>query len=168
MGKKFLFILIVVVAIFLLLYFSGIVERFAISTQPVEVEFDKWNLYIILNIVWALFFSLLIFYLYSTRLYRLVRINNFQDVFKLIQSWWIGFVIVGVITLVFSFFFGIAFVPKKSFKLFINIFFLSVSISLLGVFFYWIFTLLYSPPKVKYVPLLRYELIKMIKKIKGR
>lgn len=168
MGKKFVAILIVAILIISLFYFSGLAERFAILTQPVEVEFDRWNLYIILNITWALILSLLIFYLYSTRLYKLVRINNYEDVFKIARSWWIGFGIVLGITFGFSFLVGITYIFRKSFNLLINLLFLSGFIAILGVLFYWIFTLLYSPPKVKYIPPFRYELVRIMKKIKGR
>lgn len=167
MSKKILIILIVVVAIISLFYFSGLAERLATLTQPFEVEFDKWNLYIILNISCALFFSLLVFYIYSTFLCKLFRINNFQDVFRITQPWWWGFIIVIVITFLFSFLFGITFVPKKSLRLFLYIFILSVPVTLMGALFYWIFTLLYSPPKVKYIPPGRYRLVKVFKRYKG-
>ncbi|MCM8798566.1 MAG: hypothetical protein ABIK84_00375 [candidate division WOR-3 bacterium] len=158
---------ILVFGVIVWLVSSDFVPNFASRSKPEGVEGKKWNDFFLVLFSFVFIVSLVSFYLYATTLYKLLRIDNYPKVFKLGKPWIWGMILVFILLIIIGLLSGIAALPEKSLILILLILAFSGLGGLLGMVVYWIFTLFYSPPKVKYAPPFRLQIVDLFRKIGG-
>jgi hypothetical protein len=165
----FIILGILVLGIIAWLATGNFTYEFALITKPEAVEGAKWRSFILVIVSFIPVVALLTFYLYSTVLYKLLRIDHYENVFKLGNPWVWGVIIALIIEILIGLICGLISIPEKKLLLIVTIIGFSGLGALFAILLYWIFTLFYSPPKVKYAPPFRWEIVGVFsRKLKGR
>ncbi|HEB35868.1 hypothetical protein LCGC14_2590480 [marine sediment metagenome] len=135
-------------------------ERFS----PEGVELAKWAFYITNMFSITLAIALITYFLYTHVLYKFPRIDNFKKPFNLRKPWLRGMIILFVLQFSFGIVVGLVMIAKKNYSVIISLVGFAGFCAIIGIILYWIASIFYSPPKVKYAPKYRHMILSAFQK----
>ena len=130
-------------------------------------EGAKWSIFITGIISLSIFIAFIGFLIYNKWLYKLIIVNRYVDVFRLGKLWYWGLFIVFIFEFLIGIFWGLTNVPEKNFFIIFQIVGYAFVFAVFTGIFYWIFTLISSPEKIKYVPPGRDKIVELERILKG-
>lgn len=156
-----------IICALLIVVIGGVGERIAEHHTPPEIDVETWGNFVTKILSLSIVLVAVVYFIYITVLHKLIRVDSYQKIFKLRRPWLLGFIILFASQIIVGTMVGLSMIPRRDFVTVVTIIGYSGLLAIIGTILYWIFSLVYSPDKVKYTPPLRYQAVTAYRDIRG-